>query len=696
MSIRRQLLLVSLLTLLLPWAGCQYVTELESALRQGQQDSLEDSAGAIASILQERRQLLYRYRSTLTATRDPISDIYAHPISSAITLDGFSEDWPLEAAQFRKLHGGETSDGTLEVRFAVGANRNQLFLFIAAKDDRVIWRNAQPGFVHDQIRLVFWDQDEQFVHLVVHTDAPGEVRAEPLPTEPHRDFPANLIRGNWQPTAAGYNLELTVPQDLIGPRFGFAVVDGDAQPLDPLPFLGTVDIYDLTPLPALLTQPLPELNANVNDLTQQGRRLRLLDRHGWILAEGGRLDDTPSNISYRSNFMDRLYRRILDPGLQPYANAGTQIGNIRGPDVQSALNGNTASVWYQDAPGSNAVISASAPIYDDEHVAGVVTLEQTSASTLLLTNNALKRILSVTLISTALVVTGLLGFATLVSLRIRRLRNATEQAMAADGELSTDLPGVGASDELGDLSRSFESLLLQLKDYTQYLKSLAGKLSHELRTPLAVVQSSLDNLQSQPLEEQSQVYAQRATAGVNRLRHIVRAMSAASRVEQSIATAQFETFDLAAFTRDMALGYQDTYASHVIEAHVPNGECQLYGVADLLAQMLDKLVENAVDFAPPGAVIAFHLEQTPKRYTLRVSNEGPPLPQQMKRRVFDSLISLREQHDNESTHLGFGLFIARLVVTLHQGEILADNLPNDEGVEFRIDLPRRYVQQRRR
>lgn len=696
MSIRRQLLLVSLLTLLLPWAGCQYVTELESALRQGQQDSLQDSAKAIASILQERRQLLYRYRSTLTAEPNPVSDVYAYPISTAITLDGFADDWPLEREQFRQLQGGETSDGSLAVRFAMGANRNQVYLFVEVIDDLVVWKNAQPGSVHDQLRLVFWDQAENLVDLVVHTGAPGAVRAEHLPHQPGHDFPANQIRGNWQPTSSGYNVELTIAQDLIGPRFGFAVIDGDAQPLDPLPFLGTVDVYDLNPFPALLTQPLPELSANVQDLTQQGRRLRLLDRNGWILAEGGRLHDTPSLAASGANIMDRIYQRILDPGLQPYANASKQPGNVRGPDVQSALNGTIDSVWYQNWPGSRAVISASAPIYDDEHVAGVVTLEQTSASTLLLTNNALKRILSVTLISTALVVTGLLGFATLLSLRIRRLRNATEQAMAADGELSTDLPGVSASDELGDLSRSFESLLLQLKDYTQYLKSLAGKLSHELRTPLAVVQSSLDNLQSQPLEDQTQVYAQRATAGVNRLTHIVRAMSAASRVEQSIATAEFETFDLAAFTRDMALGYQDTYSSHVIEAHVPDHPCELYGVGDLLAQMLDKLVENAVDFAPLGGAITFHLEQTPKHYELRVSNEGPPLPQQMKSRVFDSLISLREEHDSDSTHLGFGLFIARLVVTLHQGEIVADNLPNDDGVEFRIILPRRHIQQRRR
>ena len=47
MNLRRQLLLVSLLTLILPWAGCQFVSETESALREGQQQMLGGTAQAM-------------------------------------------------------------------------------------------------------------------------------------------------------------------------------------------------------------------------------------------------------------------------------------------------------------------------------------------------------------------------------------------------------------------------------------------------------------------------------------------------------------------------------------------------------------------------------------------------------------------------------------------------------------------------
>ena len=52
MNLRRQLLLVSPLTLVLPWAGCEFIRETESALRQSQQQMLSGTASAVAESLE--------------------------------------------------------------------------------------------------------------------------------------------------------------------------------------------------------------------------------------------------------------------------------------------------------------------------------------------------------------------------------------------------------------------------------------------------------------------------------------------------------------------------------------------------------------------------------------------------------------------------------------------------------------------
>src|SRR5579864_909648 len=60
MSLRLKLLLLGLLTLVLPWAGCRYAREMESALREGEQTSLESVAETLATSLEGRVDLLYR------------------------------------------------------------------------------------------------------------------------------------------------------------------------------------------------------------------------------------------------------------------------------------------------------------------------------------------------------------------------------------------------------------------------------------------------------------------------------------------------------------------------------------------------------------------------------------------------------------------------------------------------------------
>ena len=60
MSLRLKLLLLGLATLVLPWAGCKYAREMESALREGEQNSLQAVSQTIAASLQGRTDLLYR------------------------------------------------------------------------------------------------------------------------------------------------------------------------------------------------------------------------------------------------------------------------------------------------------------------------------------------------------------------------------------------------------------------------------------------------------------------------------------------------------------------------------------------------------------------------------------------------------------------------------------------------------------
>ncbi|MEO1576820.1 MAG: hypothetical protein AAFU65_17880, partial [Pseudomonadota bacterium] len=372
------------------------------------------------------------------------------------------------------------------------------YLFVKVFDDVVTWYDPSRGSVHDQLVVRWARPDGTVTSQRIETAAPGPVGGA-----------QGDLRGTWQPSAEGYQVELRVQRRLVGNAFGFVVIDGDGEPLDPPLHAGTVPIDGEAVGP--LRRQRNDLADIVDDFVDPGERWHIADRYGWILARSGELRTERSSGAV-DTWLTKIYRWILDPKLSERRRIEPS-GRLFGPDLSEARAGRQATLWYRQPGRAGAIVAASAPIVRDDRVVGTVTLEQQSAAILTLTRSALTRLVNLTVFATATAALGLLGFATWLSLRIRRLRNAAEGALKSDGQIRASIPGLAARDEIGDLSRSFSDLLEQLREYTDYLRSLGGKLSHELRTPLAVVQSSLDNLASESMSDGAQVYADRARDG---------------------------------------------------------------------------------------------------------------------------------------------------------------------------------------
>lgn len=360
-----------------------------------------------------------------------------------------------------------------------------------------------------------------------------------------------------------------------------------------------------------------------------------------------------------------------------------------GRDISAALQG-TPSVRTRRTPDGRAlVVSAAHPIWNGDEVAGAVVVEETTNPILSLRSEALERLLLFTLIAFVAAAALLIGYATRLSHRIRMLRDEAESAIDARGRISRLASGSQADDEIGDLSRSFSEMLARLAQHHAYLESMAGRLSHELRTPIAVVRSSLENLELGPTPEEAKRYLARAEEGLARLTMILQRMTEASRLEQSLRTAEREAYDLVPVVRGCVDGYRLAYPQTSFLLDLPEAAVRVSGSPDLAAQLLDKLVENAVDFAREGTPVRIELEPRERTALLSVSNQGPVLPKSMRGRLFESMVSVREAQGGRGPHLGLGLYVARLIAEFHGGGIDARNLPSGDGVVVRARFARR-------
>ena len=355
-------------------------------------------------------------------------------------------------------------------------------------------------------------------------------------------------------------------------------------------------------------------------------------------------------------------------------------------EIAAALQGASGTRTRHSPDGLTLIVSAAHPIWVGDAVHGAVVVEETTGRIASLRNQALERLLVLTLAAFALVAAVLLWFASRISNRIRRLSEEADAAIDAKGRVTRLLTASEAQDEIGDLSRGFTTVLSRLARYNNYLEGMAGRLSHELRTPIAVVRSSLENLRASQTVDESTKYLARAEEGLERLAQILARMSEASRLEQGLASAARELFDATPVVQGCVEGYRLAYAPREFALTLPKVRAPVLGTPDLLAQMLDKLVENGVDFAAPGTPLRVLLSCEGEQVALRVENEGQPLPEALRGSSFDSLQSLRNAPSAGVPHLGLGLYIARLIAEFHDGTLRAETLGSGSGAVFEVRM----------
>src|SRR5512140_467939 len=114
-----------------------------------------------------------------------------------------------------------------------------------------------------------------------------------------------------------------------------------------------------------------------------------------------------------------------------------------------------------------------------------------------------------------------------------------------------------------------------------------------------MIRSSLDNLQLSANAAEARVYVERAHAGLLRLNFIFDAMAEATRLESAIANTPRERFNLREVIASCAEAYRTIYPAALLVAALPPQAVPVLGNPELIAQMLDKLIANAVDFAAP-------------------------------------------------------------------------------------------------
>lgn len=717
-GIRFKLVFLSSFLLVVPWLGYQYILEMEEYLRRGQEQTVLGTAQALATALNERPEL-FNEGSYSPARRS--EDLYVYPIFSPLSLDdGALVDWR-EYQQYEVNYDNRDymsttlnpsrmydQEGTLSYKNMVGEYNGSLYAYFKVRDDKIVYRSRDALSVHRSDFLLLSMLSPEGSGIDRYVIAPHEPEFL-YPYKVRSDFTdpvyEDRISGQWYETENGYEVELRIPMEMLGDRLGFAIFDvDDARTRNIHSVVATSDINDKERLGSLRL-PTPEIDRIVAGMGHNNSRIQVVDRSGRVLLSVGDIQtatglqptttpvDEPVNkywLFLQDKILNPLYYQILT---KPSSNFIDDLysGVTRdGAHIDSALDG-TPLTQYRTLTGTETrLLEAAHPILANGEILGAVVVDQNMNGLRTFRNQALESLFNTLLALLLLIVFGLFFFASRISTRIRGLRNQAENIIDESGRIQNSIVPTRNSDEIGDLSRSFSNIVERLTQYTSYLENMSSRLSHELRTPVTVVRSSLENLSMMGSNKEASVYLERAEEGISRLNLILTNMSEATRLEQMLQTSEKEKIDLCKVLDGCVEGYKLAYPDIFFVTDLHDQSINVNGVPEYIAQLLDKLIANAVEFSYDRQPIKVYCRPLRDHAVIKVANSGPYLPEEMKDRLFDSMISVRPQEKQKQPHLGMGLHIARLITDFHGGQIRADNRTDREGVVVTVVIPLFY------
>jgi dedicated sortase system histidine kinase len=699
-GLRLKLFLAAAILLLIPLLGFLYVRELEHLLLKVQEQGVVATARAVGTALNDRPSLFLSGEVYPFALAQG-NDLRIDNLPAPIVVDGLTEDWTRQSVTPHSVGAGpgNPESRAFSARYRIGRQGNAIYALFEVSDAKVTLRDPDRDALQaaDHLEVAVVTPDDEFLRFAIDARGTGKASVYLL-TADAEPIPDTRIQAVFRLMPRGYLIELRLPRSLVGPRLGFTILDVDDPATGSLASIGTSDTSSKQGLGAVIV-PSPEVSELVRRLGRARSRIWVLDVNRRVIAQAGSLRAPPAQIDPDQGALTRFWEAAADILVRPILRLAMSEPNedfqdiapgtyrLEGREIDEALAGQTGTRRRLTPDSRAVVLSAAQPVWLEDKVVGAVLIEETTNDVLALRNRAFEKLFAALLVVYVGGTAALLIFATRLSLRIRRLRDEAEHSIDPHGRVLGTVGGSDAGDELGDLSRSFADILRRLQQYTGYLETLAGRLSHELRTPVAVVRSSLDNLKQFELSDEARVYLHRAEEGLGRLTTIFTRMSEATRLEQSLATVEREHFDLAEVVRGCVEGYRLAHRDRNIAFDAQPGPFPVRGAPDLVAQMLDKLAANAVEFSAPGSTIRFELGREGPGSRLSVLNEGPPLPADMQDRLFESMISVRNKQTQAEPHLGLGLYIVRVIAGFHGAHASARNREDRSGVEIRVDFP---------
>jgi signal transduction histidine kinase len=249
---------------------------------------------------------------------------------------------------------------------------------------------------------------------------------------------------------------------------------------------------------------------------------------------------------------------------------------------------------------------------------------------------------------------------------------------------------VKSRDEVGELSRIFNSMIEELSSTEELRRNLVADLAHELRTPVTNIQGYIEGIADGVMAPDSTTLVSMHDE-IILLARLIDDLQDLALAESGHLPFLWQSCELGGIAqRALAAVQQRAQARQItLRVDVPD-ELPLQADPERISQVLRNLLVNAVEYTPPGGQVSLQAWEQGPEIQLAVRDTGPGIPEEDLPYIFERFYRVDKSRSRATGGVGLGLTIARRLVEAHGGNIEARSEPG-KGSEFMVRLPRNGV-----
>ncbi len=358
---------------------------------------------------------------------------------------------------------------------------------------------------------------------------------------------------------------------------------------------------------------------------------------------------------------------------------------IEHEDVQIALEGEVSSSTNYSERIEHQIIQMAIPVKEDnDKIIGVIFLS-TSLENVHQTLADIRIFLFLATILAMVVVGG--GSVALA----RRFTGPLEELTTAarkmsEGKLDQHIE-FSAGDEIGRLAEQFNVMARRLNYYTNNLKKFAADVAHEVRTPLTTMSLLTKALKEHDMKpEQQKEFIEDLDNELERLVALVNDLLELSKLEKD--RVEFEEVVMNFLLQDIVTenNYRFGQAGLDLIDYIPDKNLKVYAVPRQLRQVVSNLLDNAINYTPPGGMVTISLYRDGKEVITKVEDTGNGIPKEDQSFIFERFYRVERARSREGGGTGLGLAIVSEIIAKHNGRVWVES-EKGQGSSFYFALP---------